>query len=155
MSDHEIHLQLDWRLFRFEELTPRQLYAILQLRSEIFVVEQQCVYQDMDGSDAQALHLAGTHDGRILAYARCFPPGIKYAEASIGRVITRADVRGTGAGHALMREAIACMAQQWGKQPIRISAQAHLQEFYEEHEFVAQGDLYDEDGIPHIEMLRN
>jgi ElaA protein len=146
--------QLTWQLLRFDEMKPQQLYAILQLRSEVFVVEQQCVYQDMDGSDSQALHLVGTHEGRLLAYARCFAPGIKYDEASIGRVITREPLRGTGAGHALMREALACIQQQWGEQAIRISAQAHLQNFYAQHGFVAQGDLYDEDGIAHVQMLR-
>jgi ElaA protein len=150
-----LHRALDWQLLGFDDLKSQQLYAILQLRSEVFVVEQQCIYQDMDGYDAQAWHLVGTSEGRLLAYARCFAPGIKYAEASIGRVITREALRGTGAGHALMREAIARLTEQYGPQPIRISAQAHLQDFYAQHGFEVQGDLYDEDGIPHVEMLRN
>jgi ElaA protein len=153
-AETAVRMQLDWQLLGFDDLKPQQLYAILQLRSEIFVVEQQCIYQDMDGTDAQAWHLVGTQNGRLLAYARLFAPRVKYEEASIGRVITREALRGTGAGHALMREAIACLAKLYGPQPIRISAQAHLQDFYAQHGFKVQGDVYDEDGIPHVQMLR-
>jgi ElaA protein len=145
---------LNWQFLSFEALSARQLYAILQLRSEVFVIEQQCLYQDMDGSDHEAMHLVGLYDGRLMAYARCFPAGVKYTEASIGRVITRSELRGTGAGHALMREALARMQAVWGAQAVRISAQAHLEDFYAQHGFAAQGDVYDEDGIPHVAMLR-
>ncbi|MFM7332012.1 MAG: GNAT family N-acetyltransferase [Brachymonas sp.] len=147
-------MQLDWQFIGFEALSSRQLYAILLLRSEVFVVEQECIYQDMDGTDHEAMHLVGTQDGRLMAYARCYPPGIRYPEASIGRVITRGELRGSGAGHALMREAIAKISEQRGPQPIRISAQAHLKDFYAQHGFTVQGDVYDEDGIPHLQMLR-
>ncbi len=145
---------LSWQWLRFDELPLRQLYAILQLRSEVFVMEQQCAYQDLDGTDHQAMHLMSLRDERLMAYARCFPSGVKYPEASIGRVITRSAMRGTGAGHALMREALARMQAQWGEQRIRISAQAHLANFYAQHGFAVQGDVYDEDGIPHVAMLR-
>jgi ElaA protein len=145
---------LSWQWLSFDELHSHQIYAILQLRSEVFVMEQQCVYQDMDGTDHQAMHLMGLRDERLMAYARCFPMGVKYPEASIGRVITRSEMRGTGAGQALMREAISKMQMQWSAQPIRISAQAHLADFYAQHGFVVQGDVYDEDGIAHVAMLR-
>lgn len=146
---------LNWQFLSFEELSARQLYVILQLRNEVFVMEQQCAYQDIDGSDHQAMHLMGLRDERLMAYARCFAAGVKYPEASLGRVITRSEMRGTGAGHALMREALARMQTLWGAQAIRISAQAHLKDFYAQHDFVVQGDVYDEDGIPHVAMLRN
>lgn len=144
-----------WRFLSFQQLSTPELYAALQLRSEIFVVEQNCVFQDMDGSDDQAMHLLGEQDGQLVAYARCFDAGVKFAEASIGRVVTHSRARGTGMGHALMAQAIAHLDQQWGAQPIRIGAQAHLATFYRQHGFVKVGEGYLEDGIPHIEMLRS
>ena len=144
-----------WRFLSFQQLSTPELYAVLQLRSEIFVVEQNCVFQDMDGSDDQAMHLLGEQAGQLLAYARCFDAGVKFAEASIGRVVTHCSTRGTGMGHALMTTAIAHLAQQWGAQPIRIGAQAHLAPFYRQHGFVEVGEGYLEDGIPHVEMLRS
>lgn len=146
---------LDWRALPFDALTARDLYAILQLRTEVFVMEQDCAFQDMDDADHAAVHLQGTADGELVAYARCFPPGVKFAEASIGRVITRQAARGLGIGHELMRLAIACISQQWGTQPIRIGAQARLEKFYLQHGFLTLGEPYIEDGIPHIEMLRH
>jgi ElaA protein len=145
---------LQWRCLTFEQLSTQDLYAVLQLRSEVFVVEQNCVFQDMDGSDAQALHLLGEQGGALVAYARCFGPGIKYSEASIGRVITRGSLRGTGAGHVLMREALRVCHSHWPSAPVRIGAQARLQDFYREHGFEPASGLYLEDGIDHIEMLR-
>ena len=146
---------IEWRFAPFDELTSAELYAVLQLRSEVFVVEQACVFQDMDGADAAAMHLLGTLDGQLVAYARCLAAGIKFSEASIGRIATRDSVRGSGAGHALAEKAIACLLQQWGAQAIRIGAQARLELFYRQHGFVKTGALYMEDGIPHIEMLRS
>ena len=146
--------ELDWQFVPFQSLLPQQLYAALQLRGEVFMVEQNCVFQDLDGADDQAMHLLGLSDGELLAYARCFPAGVKFAEASIGRVLTRASARGLGLGHDLMREAIDRLVGQWGPQPIRIGAQAHLEGFYAQHGFVPVGQTYLEDGIPHIEMLR-
>jgi ElaA protein len=143
-----------WRFLPFDALTAGELYALLQLRSEVFVVEQACVFQDMDGTDAEAMHLLGTDAGQLVAYARCFAAGAKFDEASIGRVITRHGVRGRGAGHALMDQAIACVGQQWGAQAIRIGAQARLKQFYRQHGFSTTGMPYIEDGIPHIDMLR-
>ncbi len=151
-----------WQHLSFDELSPYQLYAVLQLRSEVFVIEQNGPFQDMDGADAQAMHVLGWADAdqvntaarTLVAYARCFPAGVKFAQASIGRVITRTGLRGTGAGPVLMQQAIACLHQQWGVQPIRISAQAHLEKFYGKLGFVTTSVPYLEDGIPHIEMLR-
>jgi ElaA protein len=147
-------LSVDWRFVPFDALSGRELYEMLQLRSEVFVVEQACLFQDMDGADQQAMHLLGTVDGQLAAYARCFAAGIKFPEASIGRVITRNTLRGGGAGHLLMREAIERLLGHWGPQPIRIGAQARLEKFYQQHGFSDAGAPYIEDGIAHLEMLR-
>ena len=146
---------MEWRYLAFDELSAAQLYAVLQLRSEVFVVEQACIFQDMDGADAQAMHLLGSLQGSLVAYARCLEAGRKFSEASIGRVATRAAVRGTGAGHALMSQAIDCLLREQGAQAIRIGAQAHLAAFYRQHGFYQAGPVYLEDGIAHIEMLRS
>lgn len=144
-----------WRFLAFEALTNRQLYAVLQLRSQVFVVEQACLFLDMDDRDAQAMHVLGMRQGCLLAYARCFAPGLAGPEAGLGRVLTHPSARGGGLGHALVREAIAQMARQWGAQDIRIGAQAHLSAFYRQHGFEEAGPLYLEDGIPHLDMLRS
>jgi ElaA protein len=151
--------RLRWRCRPFAALKAADLYRVLQLRSAVFVVEQACVFQDMDGLDPACLHLLGaapedSEGGDLLAYARLVPAGLAFPEASIGRVATSAQVRGTRAGHALMAEAIAQVQNLWGPQPLRIGAQAHLQGFYRQYGFEPQGDLYLEDGIEHIEMLR-
>ncbi len=143
-----------WRLMSFEDLRVGELYEALRLRSEVFVVEQQCVYQDVDGADREAMHLLGVQGGELKAYARCFAAGAKFPEASIGRVAVRKSARGTGMGHALMEQAVAAISQVWGPQAIRIGAQAHLQDFYAQHGFKDVGVFYLEDGIPHLEMLR-
>ncbi len=146
--------EIDWKFSAFDALTLTELYELLQLRSEVFVVEQACVFQDMDGADSEAMHLLGTAGGQPVAYARCFAAGVKFNEASIGRLVTRSTLRGTGAGHLLLRRAVASVAQQWGPQAIRIGAQARLENFYRQHGFVPTGEPYIEDGIAHIEMLR-
>jgi ElaA protein len=143
-----------WQWLAFDALNTSQLYALLQLRSAVFVVEQNCVFQDMDGLDAQAMHLLGVRESALVAYVRCFPAGVVFPEASIGRVVTLPAARGGGLGHALMAQAIVSLHGQWGAQPIRIGAQAHLKAFYEQHGFADVGKPYMEDGIPHIEMLR-
>lgn len=145
---------IEWRFMAFDELTAAQLYAVLRLRSEVFVVEQACLFQDMDGADPQAMHLLGSAQGALVAYARCFAAGAKFAEASIGRIVTAPSVRGSGAGHALVEQAIACLSRQWGAQAIRIGAQARLERFYGLHGFERTGRHYLEDGIDHLEMLR-
>jgi ElaA protein len=145
---------LQWQFACLQDLSVQQLYAVLQLRTEVFVVEQNCVFQDMDGADDKAMHLLGMGGDKLVAYARCFDAGIKFKEASIGRVITHASLRGTGAGHALMQQATDSMQSLWGMQPIRIGAQARLEKFYQQHGFAVASAPYIEDGIPHIEMLR-
>lgn len=152
---------LTWQWLPFDALSREQLYELLRLRSEVFVVEQNCIFQDMDGLDAQAMHLLGVRVAvdsaqvpELVAYVRCFPKGVTFDEASIGRVVTRQSARGGGLGHVLMAEAIRALQQQWGAQPIRIGAQAHLQAFYERHGFADMGKPYVEDGIAHIEMVR-
>lgn len=145
---------IHWRFASFDDLSKHELYELLQLRSEVFVVEQACLFQDIDGADLAAMHLLGRADDQLCAYARCLPAGAKFAEASIGRVITRSNLRGSGAGHLLIAKAIDCLVQRWGAQPIRIGAQAHLESFYKQHGFADAGVPYIEDGIAHIEMLR-
>jgi ElaA protein len=151
--------ELRWRGVAFAALSAPELYRALQLRAEVFVVEQACAFQDLDGMDAQAVHWLGeAADERgapvLLAYSRLLPAATAFAEASIGRVVTSPVARGTGLGHALMRESIAELHRLWGLQPIRIGAQAHLQTYYRQHGFEPQGDMYLEDGIDHIEMVR-
>lgn len=144
-----------WRCLPFTALSVAELYTVLQLRSAVFVVEQACVFQDMDGLDPTCHHLLGqAADGTLLAYARLVPQAHAFAEASVGRVVTSPAGRGRALGHALMAQACAHLVALWGPQPIRIGAQAHLQGFYGQHGFVAEGPGYIEDGIPHVEMLR-
>ena len=146
---------LQWRVLPFASLSLAELYALLQLRTEVFVLEQNCVFQDMDGADTNALHVLGTDgDAALMAYARLFPAGVKFAEASIGRVATHSHVRGSGIGHVLIQQALQALTSAWGPQPIRIGAQAHLKNFYQQHGFVDVGIPYVEDGIDHLEMLR-
>ena len=123
------------------------------MRSEVFVVEQNCVYQDIDGKDVKAIHVLGEIDGKIVAYARLFMPGDYFDEASIGRVVVKPEFRDRKLGHDLMRESIAALAE-LGETRIAISAQLYLKKFYESHGFVAEGEPYLEDDIPHIRMLR-
>ncbi len=134
-------------------MTVPELYGVLRLRSEVFVLEQACAFQDLDGADQSALHLQGHAGDRLVAYARCLRPGVKFAEASVGRVVTHAGSRGSGIGHVLVERAIACVVERWGAQPIRIGAQARLKDFYEGHGFSDLGVPYVEDGIDHLEML--
>ena len=145
---------LSWRSAQLAQLPPDVLYAVLQLRSAVFVVEQQCLFQDMDGNDMQALHLMGWRGHELLAYARCFAPGVLYAEASIGRIATRLDARGGGLGHQLVARSLELVHATWGPQPIRIGAQARLKDFYRQHGFVDTGIDYVEDGIDHVQMVR-
>jgi len=135
-------------------LTLQELYEVLRLRTQVFVVEQQCVFQDMDGTDQRARHLLGTDEGGLVAYARLFAPGEYFEQASIGRVVTASSSRGTGIGRQLMTEAIRSVEHHWGAVPIRIGAQAYLQRFYESFGFERDGNDYIEDGIPHLHMIR-
>jgi ElaA protein len=142
-----------WRLVRFGELAPRDLYDILQARTEVFVIEQDCVFQDMDGADFGGWHLFAREGGAVAAYCRLLPAGVKFAEPSIGRVITTAAFRGTVLGRVLMIEAIRAGRGLWPGRAIRIGAQQRLERFYQSLGFVTDSAPYDEDGIPHIEMV--
>lgn len=143
-----------WRLQRFQEFTPGQLYAVLAARVAVFVVEQDCPYQDLDGLDEIGLHLGGwSGEGTIAAYARILPPGTRFGQPSIGRVLTAANQRRTGLGRALMRRAIGAVRETFPGQPIRISAQCYLEGFYGSLGFTVDSAPYDEDGIPHVEMV--
>jgi len=148
-------MSLKWKIKAFEELTVTELYDLLKLRSEIFVVEQNCVYLDIDGKDKLALHLIGQYDDKIVAYSRIFNAGISFDNASIGRVVVDANYRDKKWGHDLMREAIAGIKSNFGKDQITIGAQLYLKKFYESHGFVQTSEMYLEDDIPHIEMQLN
>lgn len=146
---------LRWTWSRLEGLGPLDVYELLALRSEVFVVEQRCIFQDADGVDRQSWQLLGRDDqGQLLACLRGVDPGVKYAEPSIGRVITSPLARGTGRGRELMLEGIARCTATWPGQGIRISAQAHLERFYASLGFRTVSEPYLEDDIPHVEMLR-
>lgn len=147
-------MQLHWLLKRFDELTPYQLYAILQLRNEVFVVEQNCVFQDADDKDQNSYHLMGFLDNKLVAYTRLVPAGVSYEQASIGRVVTSPSVRRSGAGKLLMQQSIDSLYSLFGKVPIKIGAQLYLQHFYESFGFERISDIYLEDGIEHIYMLK-
>lgn len=138
------------------EIGRDDLYDALTLRQEVFSVEQACAYLDCDGLDRQSVHLLGRDaSGSLVAYARLMDAGVKYAEPSIGRVVTHASVRRTGVGRALMTEAIARVTQAFGERPIRIGAQRYLERFYGSLGFVVASAPYLEDGIPHVEMVRD
>lgn len=145
---------LEWRVQRFEALDAATLYALLAARVDVFVVEQDCPYPELDGRDAEALHLSAWHDAALAAYARLLPPGGRFAEPSIGRVLTTAAFRGRGLGRVLMLRAIEIVERHWPGCPIRVSAQHHLEAFYASLGFVSDSAVYDEDGIPHVDMLR-
>lgn len=145
---------MNWICKSYKELSLDELYAILQLRSEVFVVEQHCYYQDADGKDQQSYHLQGIKDGKLIAYSRLLPPGISYKDPSIGRVVLQAAARGAGMGKELMQESIAHCYKLWGKQSVKIGAQYHLKAFYESLGFTQCSDIYDDAGIDHIEMVK-
>ena len=145
---------MTWECKKFEELNPSELYAILQLRSEVFVVEQNCVFQDMDDKDQKCFHLMCWENKKLIAYTRLVPAGISYVESSIGRVVSSPSVRKRGIGKELMEQSIDWVNLLFGKGiPIKIGAQLYLKKFYESFGFVQSSDVYLEDGISHIEML--
>jgi ElaA protein len=144
---------MNWICKPFDGLTLRELYRILQLRSEVFVVEQNCPYLDTDNKDEFAYHLMGINENSILAYTRLLPAGISYGEISIGRVVVSPNARSGGTGRELMKHSIDKAQELFGKNPIRIGAQLYLKKFYESFGFSQSSDIYLEDGIQHIEML--
>lgn len=139
----------------FNELSTLDLYRILQLRAAVFIVEQECAYQDVDGKDFQALHVMGGQDEELMAYTRIFPPGTFGRECSIGRVAVSKSARGRGYGKKIMEKSIGVAERKFGQQPISISAQTYLLNFYKDLGFKEEGQEYLEDGIPHIRMVRN
>ena len=145
---------LIFRWARLHELTAPEWHAVMAAREAVFIVEQNCPYQDADALDAQSWHLIGTCDGQFAAYLRVVDPGAKYAEPSMGRVITAPEVRGTGWGRQLVAEGVARCEAAWPGRGQRISAQAHLQAFYGSFGFRTVGEPYSEDDIPHVEMQR-
>lgn len=149
---------LHWRWKRFPELTLEELYGLLALRQQVFVVEQKSIYQDVDGYDPGSHHLLGSLPGEqepsLAAYLRVLPPGLKYPEASLGRVVTAPSARRYGYGKVLVGKGIAFIEANYPGVAIRIGAQHYLQRFYEGYGFRQISDVYDEDGIPHIDMRR-
>ena len=139
----------------FQQLTTIELHDLLQLRSEVFVVEQDCVYQDIDGKDLKALHILGYKEGKIVAYTRCFAPGIYFEEAAIGRVVVEGSQRKYGYGHDIMKASIEAITKHFKIEKIKLSAQKYLIKFYETHGFRQVGEEYLEDGIPHVAMIKS
>ena len=140
----------------FQALTTEELYKILALRAEVFVVEQNCPYLDVDGKDQKSIHVLGYLNNQLIAYARVLAQGISYKEyASIGRIVTSPAFRGKNHGHALVDFSIEVCKKNFSAQAVKISAQAHLEKFYNEHGFKATGESYLEDDIPHIGMILN
>lgn len=146
--------KLSWQCLTFHSLTPGQLYSVLQLRSEVFVVEQACIYQDLDDADQDAMHLIGYLDQQLACYARLLPPGVKYEEPSIGRIASHPTFRRHGHGRSAVKKAIDICLDIWPAEGIKISAQQRLENFYREFGFRTVSAPYLEDGIPHIEMFR-
>jgi len=144
-----------WKCKHFKDLSAYELYDILRLRNEVFVVEQNCVFQDADNKDQHCYHLCGLKNDQLIAYVRLVPPGISYDEPSIGRVVTSPSERRTGAGRLLMQKAIEECFKIFEKQNIKIGAQLYLKEFYESLRFRQVSGVYLEDNIPHVEMLYN
>ena len=143
-----------WKIKPFKALSTSELYSVLQLRVAVFIVEQNCVYQDIDGKDTKALHMIGEFDGKVVAYARLFKSGDYFENASIGRVVIDPDYRDKKWGHEMMQEAIKGIETYFNETKITISAQLYLQKFYESHGFVQTSEMYLEDDIPHIQMKR-
>ena len=149
--------QLKWNCNRFNQLNTDELYELIKFRIDIFVVEQSCAYPELDVKDRaiDTHHLVAYQNSEIIAYARLLPPGASYPDSSIGRFAVNATQRRQGIGSLLMQKCLQQMSILWANHDIRVSAQAHLKEFYERFEFIQTSDIYLEDGIPHIEMLKN
>ena len=145
-------MPITWNTKTFEELSTQELYQILRLRSEVFVVEQNCVYQDIDNKDQKALHLFGTIEVEIIAHSRLFKPGDYFEFSSIGRVVVAEKYRDKNYGHELIDQSILQINNRFNAHNITISAQLYLKKFYESHGFIQTSEMYLEDDIPHIEM---
>lgn len=147
-------MKLRWEWKRFNDLTADEVYTILCVRQQVFVLEQECLYLDADGKDRFGFHLMGFDGEEVVAYARILDAGVSYPEVSMGRILTTDAVRGTGAGMELMEVGLGKIAEHYGNVPIRISAQTYLLAFYEKFGFRSTGKEYLEDEIPHTEMIR-
>jgi ElaA protein len=150
-----INSQFQWEIKTFDNLTSDKLYAILRLRSEVFVVEQRCIFLDIDNRDQSYLHVMGWKGKSLAAYARLADKGITYREMSIGRVVTSPAYRNIGAGKELMKTALEKCYECFGRGPVKIGAQLYLKKFYGSFGFLQTSDVYLEDGIKHIEMVKN
>lgn len=148
-----MNLSVIWHCKYFDELTVPELYDIIRLRNEVFVVEQQCIFQDADNVDKKCYHFFGLDGDVLVAYARLIEPGITFTEASIGRVITSPAYRGKNVGKQLFAKAIEKCKELFGSIPLQIGAQLYLKKFYESFDFKSCDDEYLEDGIPHIHMI--
>ncbi len=146
---------MQWKIKTFNELTTAELYEILRIRAEVFVVEQTCVYQDLDLKDKRAYHVFAEENGEVIAYLRILEKGVSYHEISIGRVLVKEEYRGRGLARELMQRAISFVEEALKEKEIRISAQKYLLKFYESLGFTAVSEVYLEDGIEHVEMLYN
>ncbi|AXT54075.1 GNAT family N-acetyltransferase [Aquimarina sp. BL5] len=146
---------MEFRIKRFDELELIELYKILRLRAEVFVVEQDCVYQDIDNKDQKALHVIGYKNDEVVAYTRIFNTGDYFENASIGRVVVSENARKYGYGHNLIKKSIEGIQEEFQTDQIKISAQCYLEKFYKKHGFKQIGEEYLEDGIPHIAMIRS
>ncbi|EGA88640.1 GCN5-like N-acetyltransferase [Planococcus donghaensis MPA1U2] len=145
---------MEWKVYHFEDLSTRQLYDVLKLRVDVFVVEQNCPYPELDGLDQQSIHLVCSEKEDVLAYARLVPAGAKYEVPSIGRVIVHKDARGRGLAKELLERSIDYISNEWHAEAIKLQGQVYLQEFYESFGFQPISESYDEDGIPHVDMKR-
>ncbi len=147
-------MHLEWNIKHYTELSTNEFHDIIELRLRVFVVEQNCSYLDLDGKDKKAYHLICRDGlGKVMATARILPPGLAYDDVAIGRVVIDPEIRGKGIGHELMDKCIQFSIAEFGSVPIRISAQKHLEKYYNKHEFTTTGNEYLEDDIPHVEML--
>ncbi|UUV17495.1 GNAT family N-acetyltransferase [Fusobacteria bacterium ZRK30] len=143
---------MNLKIKKFDELTGREVYEILRVRSEVFVVEQNCVYNDEDGKDIESIHIMIEEDDKIIAYLRIIKPGISYNDASIGRVLVTSEARNRGLARKIVCAGIDYIINNWNEDKITIGAQNYLKNFYESLGFKAVSEVYSEDGIPHLDM---
>ncbi|WP_421433548.1 GNAT family N-acetyltransferase [Streptococcus suis] len=144
---------MQWEIKAFDQLSLQEVYSILTLRVDVFVVEQACPYPEVDGKDPNCLHLLGMDNGELVAYLRILPAGLSYDEVSIGRVVIKSSHRGKGLGRPMMEQAIHFITNEWKESQIKIGAQAHLEKFYSSLGFEPVSEVYPEDDIPHLDML--
>jgi ElaA protein len=148
-------MDLRWQIAGFDELERDELYALMRLRQQVFVVEQRCAYLDLDNLDQASIHMLCWRQNELLAYQRCLPPGLNFDESALGRIVVAPAGRGLQLGRELVQRGIDYNGQHWPNNDIQIGAQAHLADFYTSLGFVISGDAYIEDGIPHLHMIRS